>query len=507
MSELLLEMKNISKSFGDVQANDTVNLAVAKGEIRAIVGENGAGKSTLMKILNGLYPPDSGEIIIGEHGVVDISSPGEAVKLGIGMVYQHFMLIPTLSVVENMILGVEPEIGPFLDMKNARKKVMDVSEQYGLHVNPDARVSSLSVGMQQRVEILKILFKGAELLVFDEPTAVLTPQEVKELYNIMKNLKAEGKTIIFITHKLKEVMDIADKVTVVRAGKVVGEMDIGEASTEKMANMMVGRQVLFELEKIEKEPGEVLVQIKDLVVQSDKGINAVSGVSLDICKSEIVGIAGVDGNGQTELVEALTGLRKIQSGSYLFQGEEYANRTPHAITRAGVSHIPEDRHKRAAISEYNVATNLALGTHGQNFSTGLWGALLDFKKIMINAAVLVKEYDIRPPDPGKIFSQLSGGNQQKMVVAREMEKEHDFLICSQPTRGVDIGAIESIHNRILEEKGRDKAILIVSAELSEIMSLADRIAVMFEGKIVGTLNRDEATEEKLGILMTGGTLA
>jgi ABC-type uncharacterized transport system ATPase subunit len=506
MSEYLLEMAHITKSFGDVIANEDISLSIKQGEIRALVGENGAGKSTLMKILNGLFQPDSGTISYKGKKNTIIDSPGEAVKLGIGMVYQHFMLVPTLTVLENMILGVEPLNGIFLDKKKARKEILEVSEKYGLQVNPDAKVSSLSVGMQQRVEILKILFKGAELLIFDEPTAVLVPQEVRELYKIMKNLKEEGKTIIFITHKLNEVMDSADAVTVIRDGKVVGGMPISEASTEKMANLMVGRQVLFQLHEVKNEPGESHVSLLNVNIKKDNELTAVHDLSLEIKRGEILGIAGVDGNGQTELVEALTGLRKIESGGYFVAGDDLTNASPRRITKSGISHIPEDRHKRAAVDEYDIAHNLSLGVHKDRYTKGLTGLLLDIKKIYDDAKENMEKYDIRPRNVLKLFGKLSGGNQQKVVVARELEKEHDFLICAQPTRGVDIGAIESIHNMILDEKENNKAIMVVSAELTEIMALSDRIAVMYEGEIAGILNRAEATEEKLGILMTGGRL-
>ncbi|MFW5808072.1 MAG: ABC transporter ATP-binding protein [Spirochaetota bacterium] len=506
MSDYLLEMAHITKSFGDVTANEDISLRVRKGEIRAIVGENGAGKSTLMKILNGLFQPDSGSISFKGLENTVIGNPGEAVKLGIGMVYQHFMLVPTLTVLENMILGVEPVTGLFLDTKKARTRILDVSEQYGLKVNPDVKTGKLSVGMQQRVEILKILFKGAELLIFDEPTSVLVPQEVRELYRIMENLKSEGKTIIFITHKLNEVMAIADSVTVIRDGRVVGDMPIEEASTEKMANLMVGRQVLFQLRHVNKKPEQTYVSIRNITVKDDNERVAVRGLSLDIRRGEIVGVAGVDGNGQTELVEALTGLRRIEDGTYSVGGSDMTTASPRTITRNGVAHIPEDRHKRGAVDQYDVAHNLSFGLHRDRYTKGFAGILLDVEKIYRDAASTMNRYDIRPRDSRKLFEKLSGGNQQKVVVARELEKEHDFLICAQPTRGVDIGAIESIHNMILAEKQRNNAILIVSAELSEILALSDRIAVMYEGKIAGILDRENANEDKLGILMTGGRI-
>ncbi|BDU50847.1 ABC transporter ATP-binding protein [Haliovirga abyssi] len=501
-SNYILEMKNIRKVFGKVVANDSVTLKVQKGEIHAIVGENGAGKSTLMKILNGLYQPTSGEIRL-HNEKVDIDGPGEASRMGIGMVYQHFMLVPTLTVAENMILGVEPKTGMFLDINKAREEVKVVSEKYGLKIDPDAIVNQLSVGMQQRVEILKILFKGAELLVFDEPTAVLTPQEVKELYKIMKNLISEGKTIIFITHKLQEVLDTANNITVIRRGKNVGELDVKDATKEKIANLMVGRAVLFELNRKEVELGEKLVEVSNLNVKNRQGMIAVKDLSFDIRKGEIFGIAGVEGNGQTELIEAISGLMKAESGSFKIAGKDLLNHSPREITLNGFAHIPEDRHKRAAIDEYDVEYNLALGVHKDKYQKGI---NLDFSKMEKESTEFLEKYDIRPRNINTKFGRLSGGNQQKVIVARELEKKHEFIIASQPTRGVDIGAIESIHNMILKEKENKKAILVVSAELSEVMSLSDRIGVMFEGEIVGIIDRKDATEEKLGILMAGGKI-
>lgn len=506
MENYILEMKNIRKTFlgGKVVANDDVTLKIKKGEKHAIVGENGAGKSTLMQILNGLYQPTSGEIYF--HGnKVEINGPGEAAKLGIGMVYQHFMLVPTLTVAENMILGVEPKKGMNLDIDAAKNEVRRVSEKYGLAIDPDAYVNELSVGMQQRVEILKILFKGANLLVFDEPTAVLTPGEVKELYKIMDNLITEGKTIIFITHKLQEVLDIGDNITVIRRGRDVGNISTKEATKEIIANMMVGRAVLFHTVRPEVELGKELVIVENLLVKNDKDLLAVDEVSFDIKEGEVFGIAGVEGNGQTELIEALTGLRKAEFGTIVVNGRSIANKNPREITLGGVAHIPEDRHKRAAVSQFDLENNLALGVHREKY-TSKNKITLDFGKMRQDSEKMIEKYDIRPAEPNIIFGRMSGGNQQKVIVARELEKEHKFIIASQPTRGVDIGAIESIHNMILQEKTRGNAILVVSAELSEVMNLSDRIAVMFHGKIMDIIDRKDATEEKLGILMAGGRL-
>ena len=477
MSGYILEMKNIRKEFlgGKIVANDDITLKVKKGEIHAIVGENGAGKSTLMKILNGLYSPTSGEIFYkGEK--IDIESPTTAANLGIGMVYQHFMLVDTLTVAENMVLGFEPKKGGvFFDLNTARKKVREVSERYGLNIDPDAKVSDLSVGIHQRIEILKVLFKGAELLVFDEPSAVLTPQEVKELYEIMRNLVKEGKTIIFISHKLQEVLDLSDNITVIRRGSDVGELKTEEATKEKIANLMVGRVVLFEVKRPDVKLGDVVVKVDNLTVKSGN-IEKLKGISFEIREGEILGIAGVEGNGQTELIEALAGLIKVDSGTYFIDNDELENKSPKLIKEKGLQDL---------------------------YSKGI---LLDYSEIEKKTNEYIEKYDIRPTD-GKIkFGGLSGGNQQKVVVARELERENKFIIAAQPTRGVDIGAIEMIHNTILNEKTQKKAIMLVSAELSEIMALSDRIAVMYSGRIVGVLDRKDATTEKIGILMAGGKI-
>lgn len=505
MTNYILEMKNMRKTFlgGKVVANDDITLNIVEGEKHAIVGENGAGKSTLMKILNGLYTPTSGTISLNGK-VADIKGPGEAAKLGIGMVYQHFMLVPTLTVAENMILGVEPTKGMNLDINKAREDVKRVSKKYGLAIDPDAIISDLSVGIQQRVEILKILFKGANLLIFDEPTAVLIPQEVKELYKIMDNLIEEGKTIIFISHKLQEVLDISDNITVIRRGKDVANFETKDATKQKIANAMVGRPVLFTTEKPEVTIGEKIVEIKDLSVKNNKGLPAVKKVSFDIRAGEVFGIAGVEGSGQSELVEAMTGLRKVESGIFTLNGEDLAGKTPRHITLAGLAHVPEDRHTRAAVSEFSVRDTFAFGVHREKFTKKK--ILLDVEKLEKEAEFFMEAHDIRPRGTKTAFGKLSGGNQQKIIVARELEKKHDFIIASQPTRGVDIGAIEAIHKLILEEKKTGKAVMVVSAELSEILNLSDRIAVMCGGEVTGILDREDATEEKIGILMAGGKL-
>ncbi|MGL4510353.1 ABC transporter ATP-binding protein [Cetobacterium sp.] len=505
MNNYILEMQHIRKTFldGKVIANDDITLKILKGEKHAIVGENGAGKSTLMKMLNGLYTPTSGKIFY--HGEeVQIDSPSKAAELGIGMVYQHFMLVPTLTVAENMILGVEPKKGLSLDINKARQDVIDVSKKYGLAINPDALVSDLSIGMQQRVEILKILFKGANLLVFDEPTAVLTPQEIKELYKIMDNLIAEGKTIIFISHKLQEVLDISDNITVIRRGKDIANFPTKEATKEKIANAMVGRAVLFTTERPEVEIGEIVLSVKDVSVKDHHDVIKVNNASFEIRKGEVLGIAGVEGSGQTELVEALTGLKEICSGEMILDNVILKKKTPRKISQLGLAHIPEDRHKRAAVSQFSVMENFALGLERDEYSKF---GLLNFSKLRKDAEMFMEKYDVRPRSVDTEFGRLSGGNQQKIIVARELEKKNNnLIIAGQPTRGVDIGAIESIHKLILNEKAKGKAVMVVSSELSEILNLSDKIAVMCAGKITGILSREEANEEKIGILMAGGKL-
>lgn len=505
MENYILEMKHIRKTFldGKIVANDDITLKILKGEKHAIVGENGAGKSTLMKMLNGLYTPTSGTIFY--HGKeVDIDSPSKASELGIGMVYQHFMLVPTLTVAENMILGVEPKKGISLDIDKARRDVIEVSKKYDLSIDPDMLISDLSIGMQQRVEILKILFKGANLLVFDEPTAVLTPQEIKELYNIMDNLIAEGKTIIFISHKLQEVLDISNNITVIRKGKNIVTLPTKDATKQKIANAMVGRTVLFTTEKVDVDLGKTVISVKNLSVKNQNGVTKVKEATFTIKEGEILGIAGVEGSGQTELIEAITGLRDYDSGQIIFNDVDIKKMSPRKISKLGLAHIPEDRHKRAAISEFSVKENFALGLERDVYSKF---GLLNFLKLQKSASKFMEKYDVRPRGIDTAFGRLSGGNQQKVIVARELEKiGNRLIIAGQPTRGVDIGAIESIHRLILNEKAKGKAILVVSSELSEILNLSDKIAVMCAGKITGVLTRDEANEEKIGILMAGGKL-
>lgn len=503
MDQYILKMENIRKTFvgGKVIANDCINLNILKGEKHAIVGENGAGKSTLMKILNGLYQPTSGKIVYNGMKTV-IDGPSAAAEMGIGMVYQHFMLVPTLTVAENMVLGVEPKKGMLLDLNKARQDVKEVSHKYGLDINPDAYVKDLSVGMQQRIEILKILFKGANLLVFDEPTAVLTPQETKELYKIIENLISEGKTIIFISHKLEEVLTISDNITVIRRGRDVANFKTLDATKEMIANAMVGRAVLFTTEKPEVTIGKEVIEVKNITVKNHLNVIKVNDVSFSVREGEVLGLAGVEGSGQTELIEALTGLMKVQSGEITLDTLLISNKKAREIN--GIAHIPEDRHKRGAVSEFSMMENIAFGQHKTKYA--LKGVLINFKKILEDTMNYITKYDIRPEAPTMTFSKFSGGNQQKVIVARELEKENRFIIAAQPTRGVDIGAIESIHKMLLEEKKKGKAILVVSSELSEILNLSDRIAVMCAGKISGVLDRADANEEKIGILMAGGKI-
>lgn len=497
----VVEMKGITKRFPGTVANDQVDLTVRKGEIHALLGENGAGKSTLMNILFGLYQPDEGEILINEQQV-NITGPAKAVELGIGMVHQHFMLVNPFTVTENIILGSEPTTAGFIDMAAAERKVQEISEQYGLHVDPRAKVGNISVGMQQRVEILKTLYRGAEILIFDEPTAVLAPQEIDELIEIMKNLVREGKTIIFITHKLKEIMKACDTVTVIRRGKKIGTVSVGEEVDEKrLAAMMVGREVSFSVDKEPAVPKETVLEVKDLVVTDIRGVNMVNGLNLEVRAGEIVGIAGVDGNGQSELIEAITGLRPSKKGVIRLKGKEITHQKPREIIQAGVGHIPEDRHKRGLVLDFSISENIVLHTYDQApFAKGLF---LRYPEMNAHAQKLISSFDVRTPDEHTLARSLSGGNQQKAIIAREVDRDPDLLIAAQPTRGLDVGAIEFIHRRIVEQRDTGKAVLLVSLELDEVLQLSDRIAVIYEGQIVGWVDPKTATEEELGLLMAG----
>jgi ABC-type uncharacterized transport system ATPase subunit len=496
----VLKVQNITKRFPGVLANDQISFTLEKGEIHAFLGENGAGKSTLMNILYGLYSQDEGEIFVNGQKV-EIDEPRDAIDLGIGMVHQHFQLVPPLTVTENMMLGAEVRNGPFLDRRKAAAQIRALSDQYGLQVEPHAVVGTLPVGVQQRVELLKTLYREADILILDEPTAVLTPQEADELFVILKGLVAQGKSIIFITHKLKEVLSVADRITVLRAGRVVGTTTPAETSEAQLATLMVGREVILTVEKEGAELGDVVLQVTGLRALDDRFRDALNGVSFDLYAGEILGIAGVQGNGQTELVEVLTGLRHAIGGHVVMMGQDMTNRSPREITEDGVAHIPEDRQKDGLVLSYPILDNLVLNTYYlPPFAQGM---LVDERAIIARAEELVGTFDVRTPSIYLPASNLSGGNQQKVIVARELSRPVKLLIAAQPTRGLDVGSIEFIHGEIVKMRGRGAAVLLVSAELDEIMALSDRIAVMFEGRVVAVLSREAATRERLGLLMAG----
>ncbi|MED0687628.1 ABC transporter ATP-binding protein [Anoxybacillus ayderensis] len=498
--EYVIEMLNIRKVFGNFVANDNITLQLKKGEIHALLGENGAGKSTLMNVLFGLYQPDGGEIRV-KGKKVNIANPNIANDLGIGMVHQHFMLVDTFTVTENIILGSEPKKGGQIDIERAEKEVRELSERYGLAVDPKAKIADISVGMQQRVEILKTLYRGADILIFDEPTAVLTPQEIQELIQIMKALVREGKSIILITHKLKEIMEVCDRVTVIRRGKGIGTLNVSETNPNELAALMVGREVHFKTEKQPPKVGKPVLEIEDLVVKDSRGITAVDHLHLTVHAGEIVGIAGVDGNGQTELIEAITGLIKSESGSIRLNGKEIRNLTPRQITETGVGHIPQDRHKHGLVLDFPIGENMVLQTYYKEPYSKR--GILNFKAIYDKARQLIQEFDVRTPDEYTKARALSGGNQQKAIIGREVDRDPDLLIAAQPTRGLDVGAIEFIHKRLIEQRDKGKAVLLVSFELDEIMNVSDRIAVIYEGKIVAIVDPKETTEQELGLLMAG----
>jgi ABC-type uncharacterized transport system ATPase subunit len=497
----ILELRGITKRFPGVLANDHIDLQVNKGEILALLGENGAGKTTLMNILYGLYSPDEGEIII-KGKPIQIKSPTDAIKASIGMVHQHFMLIPVFTVTENVMLGEEyTRPGGFLDTFKAAKKVKEISDQYKLDINPNTLIEDLPVGLQQRVEIIKLLFRNAEILIMDEPSAVLTPQEVEELFKIMRSLIAQGKSIIFITHKLREVMECADRILVIRAGRVVGEATPSTANSKKLAAMMVGRPVELNVKKEIAKPKDPVLNVENLTIVNKNKKVEVDDISFDVRAGEILGIAGVQGNGQTELVRCLTGLMKAESGKISIIGKETTHSDPRQITELGVAHIPEDRQKDGLVLQSPVQDNLVLNTYYQEpFAKGI---VLQPKVIQKNARELVSAFDIRTPGTTVPVSGLSGGNQQKVIVAREFSRPIKLLIASQPTRGLDVGSIEYIHRRLIEKRDAGCAILLVSTELDEVMQLADRIAVMYRGKIISVVDADLVTKEELGLLMAG----
>ena len=499
--EYVIEMNNITKVFPGIVANDNITLQVKQGEIHALLGENGAGKSTLMNVLFGLYEPEQGEIKM-KGKPVKITSPNIANDLGIGMVHQHFMLVHNFTVTENIILGNEPKKKGKIAIDEAAQKIKELSEQYGLAVDPYAKIEDISVGMQQRVEILKTLYRGAEILIFDEPTAVLTPQEIHELIQIMKMLVQEGKSIILITHKLKEIMEVCDRCTVIRKGKGIGTVDVANTDEHKLAELMVGRQVNFKTEKSDAQPKEEVLSIANLVVHDTRQLPAVKGLDLTVRAGEIVGIAGIDGNGQSELIEAITGLRKVESGSIAIKGKEITNWPVRRITEEGVGHIPEDRHKHGLVLDFSVRDNIVLQTYYKNpFSNK---GILNFSKITEKAKELIQQFDVRTPSEHTAARALSGGNQQKAIIAREVDRNPDLLIAAQPTRGLDVGAIEFIHKKLIEQRDKGKAVLLLSLELDEILNVSDRIAVIYEGKIVAVVDAKETNEQQLGLLMAGG---
>ncbi|VLD70950.1 ABC transporter ATP-binding protein [Streptococcus pneumoniae] len=501
--ENVIEMRDITKVFGGFVANDKINLHLRKGEIHALLGENGAGKSTLMNMLAGLLEPTSGEIAVNGQ-VVNLDSPSKAASLGIGMVHQHFMLVEAFTVAENIILGSELTKNGVLDIAGASKEIKALSERYGLAVDPSAKVADISVGAQQRVEILKTLYRGADILIFDEPTAVLTPSEIDELMAIMKNFVKEGKSIILITHKLDEIRAVSDRVTVIRRGKSIETVEIAGAINADLAEMMVGRSVSFKTEKQASKPKEVVLSIKDLVVNENRGVPAVKNLSLDVRAGEIVGIAGIDGNGQSELIQAITGLRKVESGSIELKGDSIVGLHPRQITELSVGHVPEDRHRDGLILEMMISENIALQTyykepHSKN-------GILNYSNITSYAKKLMEEFDVRAASELVPAAALSGGNQQKAIIAREIDRDPDLLIVSQPTRGLDVGAIEYIHKRLIEERDNGKAVLVVSFELDEILNVSDRIAVIHDGKIQGIVSPETTNKQGLGVLMAGGNL-
>jgi general nucleoside transport system ATP-binding protein len=497
----VLELRGITKSFPGVLANDHISLTLEQGEIHALLGENGAGKTTLMNILYGLYKPDEGEILV-RGKKVEIHTPNDAIALGIGMVHQHFMLVPVMTVTENVMLGVEPTRGGmFLDEAKVAKRVREISEQYGLEVDPDAVVKDIPVGIQQRVEIIKVLYREADILILDEPTAVLTPQEVEGLFKILQTLIDKGKSIIFITHKLKEVMAVADRITVLRGGRSVGTVSPKKVNPEKLASLMVGREVNLVVRKKPARPKEPALGVKSLFVRDERKHMTVNGVSFEVRKGEVLGIAGVQGNGQTELVYALTGLLPIESGEITLLGKTVHKLSPRHVLERGVAHIPEDRQRHGLVLSFPLYDNLVLCNY--YLPPFAHGVALQEKTILKNGEDLIKQYDIRTPNVYVDASTLSGGNQQKVIVAREFSRPIQLLIASQPTRGLDVGSIEYIHDRIIAKRDEGVAVVVVSSELDEIMALSDRIAVMYRGRIMEIVEASEATKEYLGLLMAG----
>ncbi|HOU09354.1 MAG TPA: ABC transporter ATP-binding protein [Clostridiales bacterium] len=502
MEEYVIEMLNITKSFPGIKANDDITLRLKKGEIHALLGENGAGKSTLMSVLFGLYQPDSGTIK-KDGKPVKISNPNDANDLNIGMVHQHFKLVEVFTVLDNIILGVEPNKFGFLTKKEAREKVVALSQKYSLSVEPDALVEDISVGMQQRVEILKMLYRDNDILIFDEPTAVLTPQEIKELMSIMRGLAAEGKSILFITHKLNEIMEVADRCTVLRKGKLIGTVEVAQTNREELSKMMVGRPISFEVEKQDIEPGKTVLKVENVVVPSKlHKNNAVKGISFEVREGEIVCLAGIEGNGQSEFVYALTGIEKMSSGKITLCGSDISKASIRKRSLLGISHIPEDRHKYGLVLDFSLAENLVLQHYREKLFQRF--GFIRFKEVRNYARRLIEIYDIRSGQgPDTIARSMSGGNQQKAILAREIDKNPQLLVAIQPTRGLDIGAIENIHSLIVKQRDSGKAVLLVSLELDEVMNVSDRILVMYEGKIAGEFEPSKTTVEELGLYMAG----
>ena len=497
-----VHLDGITKRFPGVVANDDVDLEVERGTVHALLGENGAGKTTLMNVLYGLYEPTSGEVRLdGEPQA--FGSPRDAIDAGIGMIHQHFMLVDPMTVTENITLGNEPRKwgGLAVDRDAAREAIVDLSDRYGFDVDPDARIEDVSVGEQQRVEILKALYRGAETLILDEPTAVLTPQEVDELFGVLEELTAQGKTIIFITHKLGEAMRAADEISVLRDGRKVGTVDADGTSQEELAELMVGREVLMDVDRGKAETGDVVASVSDVAVEDDRGVRAVDGVSFDVRGGEVFGIAGVDGNGQSELVEALTGLQSADAGEVRFRGDDVTTASRRDRIDAGMAYVPEDRQERGLVMEFDLVENGLLGSqHDPDFAAN---GRVDWPKTRDHAEAVIDEYDVRPPDPGADAESLSGGNQQKFIVGREFERDPELVVASHPTRGVDVGSIEFIHERLLELRRQGVAILLVSSKLEEVQGLSDRLAVIYEGEFIDVVDPDETTEEELGLLMAG----
>src|ERR1044071_6183807 len=501
----MIELRNITKRFGAVLANDRERLSVPPGTIHALVGENGAGKSTALRIAYGFYTADSGEILVNGQPQ-QIRTPHDAIALGIGMVHQHFMLVEPMTVAENIVLGSEPGSAAALDLKKAAAEIRKLSDEFKLAVDPNTTIENLSVGQQQRVELLKALYRHAQLLILDEPTAVLTPQEVQEFFVILRSMREQGKTIVIITHKLSEVLAISDDVTVMRDGKVVGEVKTSETTAADLARLMVGREVLLRVDKPDAKPGEVVVSVRDLSIAGRDGSKRVNRVSFEVRKGEIVGIAGVEGNGQTELIEALAGLipGSHTSGSISFEGQDVTQNDARKRKELGIAHVPEDRHRRGLLLDFSLAENTILGVHYRKPAVSSDGILLDQKGIQRRTEQVIRDFDVRPPNPALPARALSGGTQQKLIIGREFELPPKFLLVSQPTRGVDIGAIEFIHRKIVELRDAGCAVLLVSAELEEVTALSDRLLVIHNGQIVGEVDPKQTTNEEIGLMMTGG---